>query len=76
MLKKAFVFAEAHTLPSDVDKAIIYHARKSLLFNNQPTWIKRDIGLLDLAMGAYDGAGVCELVGNYLLYQLSKLYEK
>ena len=27
-------------------------------------------------MGVYDGAEVCELVGNYLLYELSKLYEK
>ena len=27
-------------------------------------------------MGAYDGAEVCELVGNSLLYELSKLYEK
>ena len=27
-------------------------------------------------MGAYDEAEVCELVGNYLLYELSKLYEK
>ena len=27
-------------------------------------------------MGAYDGAKFCDLVGNYLLYELSKLYEK
>ena len=27
-------------------------------------------------MGAYDGVEVYELVGNYLLYELSKLYEK
>ena len=27
-------------------------------------------------MGAYDEAEVCELVGNYLLYEPSKLYEK
>ena len=27
-------------------------------------------------MGEYDGAEDCELVGNYLLYELSKLYEK
>ena len=27
-------------------------------------------------MGAYDGVEVCELVRNYLLYELSKLYEK
>ena len=76
LLKKALTFAEAHTHISDDDKAIIYHARKSLLFNDQQTWIKRDSGLFDVTMGAYDGAEVCELVGNYLLYELSKLYEK
>ena len=27
-------------------------------------------------MRAYDGAEVCELVANYLLFELSKLYEK
>ena len=27
-------------------------------------------------MKAYDGAEACELVGNYLLYELLKLYEK
>ena len=29
-----------------------------------------------MTMGAYDGAEVCELVENYLLYELSKLYKK
>ena len=41
LLKKALTFAEAHTHLSDDDKAIIHHARKSLLFNDQQTWIKR-----------------------------------
>ena len=36
----------------------------------------RDSGLFDVTMGAYDEAELCELVGNYLLYELSKLYEK
>ena len=27
-------------------------------------------------MGAYDGAEVCELVGSFLLHQLSKKYNK
>ena len=27
-------------------------------------------------MGAFDGAEVCEAVGNFLLYQLSKNYNK
>ena len=76
LLKKALTFAEAHIHLSDDDKAIIHHTRKSLLFNNQQTWIKRDSGLFDVTMGAYNGAEVCELDGNYLLYELSKLYEK
>ena len=76
LLKKALTFAKAHTHLSDDDKAIIPHTRKSLLFNDQETWIKRDSGLFDVTMGAYDGAEVCELVESYLLYELSKLYEK
>ena len=38
--------------------------------------MKRDTGLFVFTMVAYDGVEVCELVGNYLLYELSKLYEK
>ena len=76
LLKKALTFAEAHTLLLDEDKAITKHARKSLLFNDQQTWIKRDSGLFDVTMIAYDGAEVCELIGKYLLYELSKLYAK
>ena len=41
------------------------------VFNNQ-----RDSGLFDVTMGAYDGVEVSGLVGNYLLYELSTLYEK
>ena len=59
-----------------LDKAIIHHTRKSLLFNVQQIWIKRDSGLSEVTMEAYNGVEVCELVGNYLLYELSKLYEK
>ena len=29
-----------------------------------------------MTMGAYNGAQAFELVGNYLLYELPKLYEK
>ena len=48
-------------------KKIIYHARKSLLFNEEGTWVKKD-GLFDVTMGAYDGAEVCELVGTFFFY--------
>ena len=44
------------------------HARKSLLFNKQQTWIKKESGLFDVAMGAYDGAEVYELVGSFFMH--------
>ena len=43
------------------------HARKSHLFNQDHVWIKKDGGLFDVTMGAFDGAEVCELIGTYLL---------
>ena len=47
-------------------------ARKSLLFNKDGTWVKkRDKTLFDIIVGSFDGAGICELVGLYLLDKLS-----
>ena len=63
LLRKAFNFCQCTHTSSDDDKAIINHARKSLLFNNQPAWIKRDSGLFNAMMEVYDGTEVCEL--NY-----------
>jgi len=47
------------------------HSRKSLLFSNDDTWIKQENPNFDVAMGTYDGAEICELVGLYLLNELS-----
>ena len=69
------MFAEEKVQISNDDKKIIYHARKSLLFNEEGTWMKKD-GLFDVTMGAYDGAEVCELVGTFLLDKISEKYEK
>ena len=41
LLKNALNFAEQHTEISEKDKATIFHARKSLLFNGQHVWIKK-----------------------------------
>ena len=51
------------------DKEIIKHARKSPLYNDSEPWMKKDSGLFDVTMGAYDGAEVCELVGTILFTQ-------
>ena len=59
-----------HILKCDID--VIYHARKSLLFDGSHIWNEKQGGLFDVLMGSYDGAEVCELVGTYLLKVLSK----
>ena len=52
----------------------IMHSRKSLLFDGNGTWIKKNGSLFDVTMGSYDGAEVCELVGIYLLCQMKNLF--
>ena len=51
----------------------IFKSRKSLLFDNNEPWIKKEQSSnFDVAMGSYDGAEVCELVGLFLLNDLFK----
>ena len=65
LLKNAINLPEQHTYTSENDKAIIFHARKYLLFNGQHVWIKKEGGLFDVTMRAFDGAEVCEAAGKF-----------
>jgi hypothetical protein len=48
------------------------HARKTLLFTNGKCWMKKQSnGTFDVAMGSYDGAEICDLVGIYILNSLA-----
>ena len=76
LLKNALNFAEEYINITNEDKIIINHARKSLLFKEKETWMKKDSGLFDVTMGAFDGAEVCELVGSFILHKLSQHYEQ
>ena len=58
------------------DFSIIQHARKSRLYNKEVPWQKKNTEFFDLAMGAYDGAEVCEIVGLVLLNNLANKFEK
>ena len=75
LLTKCLKFAEEKVQIFNDDKKIIYHARKSLLFNEEGKWMKKD-GLFDVTMRAYDGAEVRELVGTFLLDKICEKYEK
>ena len=62
LLSKRLSFAETKVQITDDDKKIIHHSRKSQLFDRGNTWMKKGGHLVDVAMGAYDSAEVCELV--------------
>ena len=53
----------------------IMHARRSLLFNNDSLWVKKNGDPnFDVTMGSFDGAEICELVGLYILNELSNKF--
>lgn len=76
LLTDALSFAEKHIFIIEEDKQIIYHSRKTLLYNENQARMKKGDDLFDVTMGAYDGAEVCELVGLYILEQLWEKYNK
>ena len=76
LLKEALDFASSYVNIPEIEKNLINHARKSLLFDKQETWIKKESGLFDVTMGAYDWKEECDLLGYFLLYTLSLKYNK
>ena len=40
------------------DFEVIFHARKSVLFHFNQSWIKRDSDTFDVTLGAYDGTEI------------------
>ena len=58
LVKKGLRFAQEYIDITSKDTEIIYHVRKSLLFDEKDAWIKKQSGLFDVTMGAYDGAEV------------------
>ena len=72
LLTLSLDYAKQFTTISDEDEEIILHSRKTLLFNDNEPWVKAgDSPMFDVAMGSYDGAEVCELVGFYMLHKLT-----
>ena len=45
-----------NTYISKCDIDVIHHLTKSLLFDGSHAWIKKQRGLFDVSMGAYNGA--------------------
>ena len=76
LLHDSINFARQHVQIKRKDLRIIQHARKSLLYNKEIPWQKKNTNLFDVAMGAYNGDEVCELVGLFLLNSLANKFDK
>ena len=71
LLSQALNYASQFIEISQQQINIIMHSRKSLLFNEGKPWCKRNnANMFDVAMGSYDGAEICELVGLFILDKL------
>ena len=57
-LTNALALAKTMINLDDHDKKIIHHSRKSLLFNQEQTWMKKGSDLFDVSIGASDGREV------------------
>ena len=49
------------------DIEVMFHSRKTLLYNNGIPWVKKEGTGFNVTMGAYDGAEICELIGIFML---------
>ena len=64
-LINAIHFAKSVTsIDNKIIKTILY-ARKSLQFNKNEVWVKKDYPDFNVTLGSFDGVEVCELVGLY-----------
>ena len=64
----------ATSIPPIDKKSIktILHTHKSILFNKNKVWVKKDNSDFDVTMDSSNVTEVCEIVGLYLLYILRK----
>ena len=77
VLSQAVRFASTFANITDIDLRTINHCRKSLLFFNNESWKKKNTdSCSDVTMGSFDGAEICELVGLFILNELSKFINK
>ena len=71
LLERALKFACRFTTIPTATIDTIKHCRESLLFSQNNAWVKKDNQEIDVTMGSYDGAEICEFVGLYLLEELT-----
>ena len=75
LLDDTIEWSKQYTTITDEQLAVMKNARKSFLFFEDSTWIKKNNSNFDVSMGSYDGAEICELVGLFILHKLEQVIE-
>ena len=73
LLRNAIQWARKFTEVSEKEENIIIDSKKSFLFNKKIAWVKKGSTNFDVAQGSYDGAECAELVGLFILEEISKI---
>ena len=73
ILIKALNWAKSYAKITQQEMEIILQTKSGLLFSGKQAWTKKGNKAFDVTMGSLDGAEVCDLVGLYLLSQLSDI---
>ena len=74
LLIEALEFAKQHVTIISKDRETIFHARKSILYNEGEPWTKKQSNNFDVTNESYDGAEVCELIGTFTLTLIGNKY--
>ena len=74
-INKSVDLAKEYITIPDEKIQLIHHCRKSILYHNNEIWIKKGANNYDVAMGSYNGAEICEIVGCLLLYNLNEIMD-
>ena len=75
-MDKTISFAKQHVEITDDHLRIIKYCRKSLLFNNNDFWRKKDTdSCFDVTMGSDHSAETCKLVRTHILSLLAKVVD-
>ena len=76
LLLDALSWAKNLTTITDEEIKIILHCRKTFLFYQDETWVKRTNSDFDVAMGSLDSAEVCELTGLFIQHKMEAFIPK
>ena len=75
LLLRALNFASNFTYISELSKEIIMHSRKGVLWHHGSVWVKQSDPDFDITMGSFDGAECSEVVGLYLLHEITETHK-